>query len=1133
MFRKTIGWILLFCILLSAVPASALTTIRPDYFKTTLSWIGNTYSGRDKRYVPHDIKAMYVTPEGDIFTNVYWEENGNNFSQFDKDGNFVKAGLNSHGWGYEGGYAVAANSNYVYFAQNINNENGGLQYNPDVHPTSSERWPPVGYHWFGVARRQRSDITKGAPFETGMGYLDDSEQANSFLVVCEELALMRDSNWNITQQGLDSNENVISGLYATDSELYVSDKFNDRIVIYNAETMAYLREYKIEDPSHLTMDQSGVLWILQEGAKKVLPMNTADGTILTDKIIDLGSAVPTYIAIDNQNRLMVTDISENERILLYGNLAATPSVVGYHGVEGGVYSGVRGEIGNEKFYQMSAVGADASGNYYVNNAGPYTGDAGGTTCLESYTENGDFRFRLTGLEFMDNGKLDPEDTDVFYTKHEKFVLDRTEPSGQQAAYTAVTIDPHRYPDDPRLHLGSVATMDVCYVDGNKYMLVTDFYGYSLSIYRFDEETDGEIAIPCALLYAGYNNQSYPPNRDYSRNQAYIWIDQDGDGQFDQNEYSYSNPSKRYDFFGYGWTLAEDGTLYCGGTMNNQDNRILTFPLQNITAKGVPVWGFNQYTEERAPAPFDSNDNSSVRRMQYDSAEDVMYIAGYKARPTGNVDPRDRDLGDTFIRVENWSEGNRTASYTRDIERRDYLYQGGYASTPMGFSLAGDYLFVMDATFVASGKIYIYDKNTGNITDTIQYDQGSDYHDIGYMDIPYAVTASYRGNGKYDIFVEDDARAKILHYTWESTGLTPPLYAVEAEEINGGNKTYGNYFYSQYAPSALEGLGAGNTFRFVGKELNNADRITVCARYGGQVAISFNDGSGEEQVAVITLDSAVGDYRTVSADLPAAYTGIYDIKVEVLSGNPAISWLQFPQRKNPTERIDVSKPICVGGDLGVRDDGPADHPSCMGWIRKGTFLKYDCYYFEKPTELSMCIRGRSGQIGVYLDTDQSDPIAIIDHSETNEWTTYTIPISTEIYGTHDIIVECPTPDTEMMVAWFNFTEAEETGMAMEVKDTSRLWEKGEVSVNFYCYSDVPDNQPITLFFAAFDQDGNFVEAVPVREMTASDIPGRMTTCTGTFDAENLPEDCSIKAFAWNSFGKMEPLLMPLHISVPAK
>ena len=61
------------------------------------SWVGNSYPGA-KKWVQQDIRAMVVTEDGTVFTNVEWEEGGGNVGEY-RDGELIRYARHTHGWG--------------------------------------------------------------------------------------------------------------------------------------------------------------------------------------------------------------------------------------------------------------------------------------------------------------------------------------------------------------------------------------------------------------------------------------------------------------------------------------------------------------------------------------------------------------------------------------------------------------------------------------------------------------------------------------------------------------------------------------------------------------------------------------------------------------------------------------------------------------------------------------------------------------------------------------------------------------------------------------------------------------------------------------------------------------------------
>ena len=82
-----------------------------------VSWIGNSFGGKTT-WVQQDVEGLWVEPDGTVFTNVRWDEAGGNVQQY-HDGQLVAMAGHTHGWGYEGGDAVAANSKYLFIVQNV------------------------------------------------------------------------------------------------------------------------------------------------------------------------------------------------------------------------------------------------------------------------------------------------------------------------------------------------------------------------------------------------------------------------------------------------------------------------------------------------------------------------------------------------------------------------------------------------------------------------------------------------------------------------------------------------------------------------------------------------------------------------------------------------------------------------------------------------------------------------------------------------------------------------------------------------------------------------------------------------------------------------------------------------------
>ena len=141
----------------SAADRGTLPATAEPILNYTVSWLGNTFAEPNK-WVQMDAAAMFVTTDGTVYLNVFWEEGGRNVGIY-KGGQCIGNAGHTHGWGYEGGEAVTANDKYLFIAQHVNNEGGGLN--------SPKTWPPKGKGWTGVSRRFRDG--RPAPFAGGKG----------------------------------------------------------------------------------------------------------------------------------------------------------------------------------------------------------------------------------------------------------------------------------------------------------------------------------------------------------------------------------------------------------------------------------------------------------------------------------------------------------------------------------------------------------------------------------------------------------------------------------------------------------------------------------------------------------------------------------------------------------------------------------------------------------------------------------------------------------------------------------------------------------------------------------------------------------------------------------------------------
>ncbi len=668
---------------------------------------------------------MRVTPDGTVYANAEWDEAGREVGVY-KDGRPIALAGHSHGWGYHGGTVIAVNSKYVYFAQSVENEGGGLK--------DTNTWPPKGSDWFGLSRRWRTDITQGAPFPGGKGGSGDTLKG-CFLLV-NEVPNKTDAS--------------LKGLWADENCVYVSDPFNHQVRVYDANTLEAVARWSVDCPDQIVMDGARTLWIIQKPdgthAPEILRFAT-NGTRLPQTITFPAGVVPTALCPDNRGRLLVADDGPDQQLRIYSGLDKAPALAGAFGEKGGIYSGTPGQPASLKFNRPTGIGCDATGGIYVASDG---GSGGGGTVLESYTPAGKLLWRLFGLEFVDMADADPgSDHDVF-TKEEHFRMDYSRDPGQQWAYQGYTIDRFKFPQDPRLHVWSAGAW-VQRIQNRRFLFVNDMYSAVLQVYRFDPLTNGEIALPSVLFAKSHLQKEggWPPHQPQKG--EWIWRDRNGNGAFDDGEFV-TNEGKDAPAL-WGWSVDSDGNVW----QATHEAGIRKFTCRGLDSQGNPNYEFSSMTSFPMPEPF-----TRLERVYYVPGADTLYLAGYTAeRP--HHDGLWKVMGRVICRYDDWNKGSRKACWRITP---DYTVDGSWKGKPASMTVAGDYVFLV---YVVGGRVEVFNADTGapvgHMKPGPEVGGALPGDAVGWVDIPEGIRACRRATGEYLVFVEEDWKSKVLMYQW--------------------------------------------------------------------------------------------------------------------------------------------------------------------------------------------------------------------------------------------------------------------------------------------------------------------------------------------------------------------------------
>lgn len=715
------------CVLLCAASfsASAETALN-----ARTSWIGNTFGFGDGTWTQINISNIAVSPDGKVYTNTPWDESGAEASVY-QNGKMLGFAGGTHGWGNGGGNAVAVNRKYVFVAVAVGNERG--------HLVSPGIWPEKGKQWYGISRREIGDPKRSVPFQPAANATDPRARlAASFLTV------------NEVPTGTTAE---IGGLAASDTTLYAANTARDRIEVYDAESMIQKTTWSVHAPGHIALASDGTLWVLTDTNGERAPgvaHFTASGQRLDDTLPLPADTVAVDVTVDGQGRVLIADNGPRQQVLFFSKTNGRYAASGTLGERGGIFSGVPGKPGPQRFNGLTGVGVDARGNVYVstNGVGPQFKPIGaglGAT-LESYAPDGHLLWQVQGLLFVDGAWMDPSRPDSVYTGNKRFELDLSKPPGQEWKYAGFLSNRFRYPEDPVFHVDQWPGLPIARkLKGHTFLYLTDMYADHLKIYRFNPPRDGEVAIPSGFIAGRERGVAGVPNAPPGG--GWIWRDANGNGKFESSEFA-PNTSGENLIGGWGWWVDSEGDIW-----RARDSKgIYRLRFGGLDASGNPIYSYSNMTVYPVPAPF-----TELHRAIYDPASDTLYATGYTADL-----PLDRsfwkEAGRMLVRYDKWSTG-------KPVQRYAVTFPWDTKSKPVvttiGLTVEGQYVFTVEPV----GAVHVYDKDSGKEVGVIR--PGPEVgRASGWVDVPNGISASRRSNGEYLIFVEEDARGKVMMYRWK-------------------------------------------------------------------------------------------------------------------------------------------------------------------------------------------------------------------------------------------------------------------------------------------------------------------------------------------------------------------------------
>ncbi|MDR8047997.1 hypothetical protein KPB03_10880 [Burkholderia cenocepacia] len=709
----------------------------PHALDVRTSWIGNTHGFSDGAWTPIDITAIAVAPDGTVYSNAPWDESGAEVAVC-RDGAMLGFAGGTHGWGQYGGRAIALNSRYLFIGCSIGNEQGNLV---------GHRWPPAGKQWFGFSRRPLSDIRQGAPYTVPISDDPADILAASFLLTAE------------VDSAFDAQ---LDGMTANDTDLFVSNTFHNRIERYDPETLRRQAAWPAAEPGSLAIDWLRRLWAIIQtltGTPTVVCFDR-DGHPQNVSLPLPGNAKPEALTADRVGHLFVADNGPLQQIHCvrlsertgWGDRTSdsgTPSIRSI-GEAGGIFSGCAGRPGPLRFNGPTAIGIDSANRLYVatngigrRHATPIGAGLGAT--LECYEEDGPRRWEMHGLLFVDGAWIDPANPDSVYTGNKRFALDLSQPPGRESTYVGFLSNRFRYPHDPVFHTDPWPGLPMArMIDGHTFLYLTDMHADHLKIYRFDREQQSETAIPSGLIAGRPAPVENVPNSP--RCGEWIWRDTNGDGLIDGIEFEL-NQTGTVHAGGWGWWVDIRGDIWRASDFRG----IHRFNYDGVDTVGNPVYSYRNLTTYPTPAPF-----VEVRRSLYETDSDTLYVTGYTPDAPVVVGLA-KETGPRLVRYDGFTLGMRAVRYVIDLpwDLSVVPYR-----VLIGLTVEGDYLFAVEPSAV----VHVYDKHDGQKVGTMS--PGPEVgHASGWVDVPFGISAFCHPCGEYLVFVEEDARGKVLMYRW--------------------------------------------------------------------------------------------------------------------------------------------------------------------------------------------------------------------------------------------------------------------------------------------------------------------------------------------------------------------------------
>lgn len=692
------------CVVLGLAGASAF-----GQFRYQTSWVGNSLGGA--KWVQASVQGMFVTPDGTVFCATPWEPSGKEVGIY-KNGDAVGFCEGLHTGSRSGGRAVVADDQFIYVAMAQAYDAaagvGGLNAN------GKAKFPAKGNVWHCVRRYTRNG--KPARFATGAGF------DGSMLLINDVPAAQAAA---ITGLALDTDA----------AKLFVSDPAHSQIHLFNVSSnaIALAADWALPEAGPLVSDRHGGVWAIYRPppsrATRIAHL-TVTGAKEPNEITTLTNAAA--LAWGPQGHLLVADDGPNQQVQIFTPSAA-PTIVETIGDQGGLFKATPGLV--EPLTRLDhpvGLGVDAQGLRIV-------ACAGNGTDLRAFKPQSTNAWRLLAVGAMGSVDFDQStDGQQLFSVAQKFAFDYKQPAGKNWRFVAATLNPLRFPQDPRLFTRQ-ASACLRFIQGMPYLYTTDADGAVLCVFRFD----GEIAVPCAMFARRHltAKPAWPPAQPATG--AWLWLDKNGDGAFQADEYD-SAPAD--DPPAWCWHVTSNGDIW---TPRDRTN-LFCLRWQGFDSKTAPVYSRQNTTNLAVPPDL----FTAIQRVEFDAGETNVFISGFtKARPSAG-DPS--------------AMGGELMAFEKNEDGLQLLWRQPLEADTLRKRFAKAMCVRDGLVFVAwsdLGDVKVIEAATGRLIATLR--PGPEVNSQGGpIDLCQGLRAYRRNDGEYVVAVEDSLKSKNLIYRFK-------------------------------------------------------------------------------------------------------------------------------------------------------------------------------------------------------------------------------------------------------------------------------------------------------------------------------------------------------------------------------